>query len=64
MPFSFVVVSGAASRLTVYVLDTSNRIGWGSVADGYSFVEFLKLDTSNWGLGSGKELGFCTTLTI
>ena len=45
-------------RLIVYIFDVSvgNRAGW-SVLNNQNSIQFLRADTGNWGLGTGREVG-------
>jgi hypothetical protein len=61
LPFN---LNGCNVRNAVYVFDGSgNRIGWGDF-DNTSLVIMRKIDTTNFGLGSSKEIGFNDTIRI
>jgi hypothetical protein len=61
LPFN---LDGCSVRNAVYVIDGSgNRIGWADY-DKNSLVEMRKADTSNFGLGANREIGFNDTIRI
>jgi hypothetical protein len=61
LPFN---LNGCNVRNAVYVFDGSgNRIGWGDF-DNTSLVIMRKIDTTNFELGSSRELGFNDTIRI
>jgi hypothetical protein len=61
LPFN---LNGCNVRNAVYVFDTaSSRIGWADY-ERNSLVEMRKIDTSNFGLGANRELGFNDTIRI
>jgi hypothetical protein len=60
LPFD---LSGIFYRFPCYTFDSSgNRIGWGDVIT--SAIKIYKIDTSNFGLGSSRELGITNTIRL
>ena len=61
LPFNLI---GCNVRNAVYVFDNaSSRIGWADYEKN-SLVEMRKIDTSSFGLGANRELGFNDTIRI